>query len=580
MHPSRRFDVLEKLESRFLLSAAYPTVYEQYMVELYNWARANPSAAATKYNVALNEGPPDTAISADAKQPLAINPYLTDGARDFAQWMIDHDQFGHYVDGSNPQARMTSAGYSFGSSWGYGENLALYSSSGMPDQTTTVERHFSNLYTDLSIAGRGHRVNMMNPSWKEIGSGIASGPYNGWNTIISAQDFAYSGSGSFLTGVAYKDTSHDNLYSPGEQLAGVTVTAIRSSDNQMFTTTSWTSGGYTLALPAGTYTVWGSGGSLGGYVKFSDVTIGSINVKKDFRPDYVNSSTGPGTSPPTSNAFAFVAGGKLTVNGTSATETITLSLASGTLSVTRGEETLTFTASTVKSIVISAGNGNDTVTIGAGIIGASIYGGNGNDSITGGAGADMLKGDTGNDTINGGNGADKIYGGAGSDRLLGGSHADSIYGEAGADSLYGQNQNDFLDGGINADYLSGGKDTDTVDYSTRTASVFVELTNTSAQPTNKSGEAGENDNVLTDIENINGGTGSDRLIGSASVNEIRGNAGNDTLYGLAGADQLFGGDGKDRFFAIDSTRDKLDGGAGADIASIDTSDVLTSIESH
>ena len=36
---------IESLEFRTLLSAVYPSASEQYMVELYNWARANPGAA-------------------------------------------------------------------------------------------------------------------------------------------------------------------------------------------------------------------------------------------------------------------------------------------------------------------------------------------------------------------------------------------------------------------------------------------------------------------------------------------------------------------------------------------------------
>src|SRR5437879_1696599 len=70
----------DTLESRHLLSAVYPTPYEQYMVELYNQARANPDSVALRYGVSLNEGIAAGTISSAAKQPLAINPNLTDGA--------------------------------------------------------------------------------------------------------------------------------------------------------------------------------------------------------------------------------------------------------------------------------------------------------------------------------------------------------------------------------------------------------------------------------------------------------------------------------------------------------------------
>ncbi len=591
--------LVELLENRRLLSAVYPTTYEQYMIELYNWARANPNDVATKYNVALNEGSPWMPISSDPKQPLAINPNLTDAARNYCQWMIDNDQFGHTVDGSNPQARMSAAGYEFTGSWSYAENLALYGSSIVVDQKFAVDQEFSNLYTDQSIPDRGHRVNMMNPVYKEVGSGIAAGLYTSWNAVISGQDFATSGTSSFLTGVAYTDNVQANdFYTPGEQMAGVTITAIRDSDGETFTTTTWSSGGYTLALPAGTYTVWGGGGTLGGYVKYTNVVIGTENVKRDFRPDYVNSVAGPGAAPQAEPDFAQLASGVLSISGTSGNDTFSLSVSESLLSVTRNGETLQFTTSAVTRIVLACGDGNDVVTLGAGVIGASIRGGNGNDSIRAGTGADTIRADAGDDTIFGGagsdriyggdgndsltgeNGADRIWGGSGNDKLLGGSHNDILYGEAGNDSLYGQNQNDLLDGGVGADYFSGGRDIDTVDYSSRTTGLFVELAKRSDLRTGRSGEAGENDNVLTDVENILGGSGNDRLIGSSAANIIRGNAGNDTIYSGGGRDSLFGGNGKDRFFSLDSAITHLEGGDGTDIASVDAADILASIEIH
>jgi hypothetical protein len=47
---------LEFLEPRQLLAATFPTAYEQYLVELINRGRANPTAEATRYGTDLNEG--------------------------------------------------------------------------------------------------------------------------------------------------------------------------------------------------------------------------------------------------------------------------------------------------------------------------------------------------------------------------------------------------------------------------------------------------------------------------------------------------------------------------------------------
>ena len=69
----------EPLESRTLLSAVLPSNLEQYMLELMNRARANPSAEAARYGIDLNEGLPAGTISAAPKlrakpsSPLAQN---------------------------------------------------------------------------------------------------------------------------------------------------------------------------------------------------------------------------------------------------------------------------------------------------------------------------------------------------------------------------------------------------------------------------------------------------------------------------------------------------------------------------
>ena len=66
------------------------------------------------------------------------------------------------------------------------------------------------------------------------------------------------------------------------------------------------------------------------------------------------------------------------------------------------------------------------------------------------------------------------------------------------------------------------------------------------------GEAGEGDNIATDVESIVGGSAGDTLTGGAGNETLIGGAGNDTLSGLAGDDVLDGGAGADH----------LDGGAG------------------
>jgi Ca2+-binding RTX toxin-like protein len=143
---------------------------------------------------------------------------------------------------------------------------------------------------------------------------------------------------------------------------------------------------------------------------------------------------------------------------------------------------------------IQTGDQDDTVTLSVGIPGR-LSGGNGNDKLTGGAADDVLRG------------------------------------EAGADTL------------------AGGDGRDTADYGDRTNPVTVSLDGVAGD-----GEAGENDNVAADVENVAGGSANDTITGGDADNGLYGNAGNDTISGGNGNDVLDGGPGDDL----------LDGGIGAD----------------
>jgi hypothetical protein len=292
--PDRSHNLAEPLEPRLVLSAVYPTNYEQYMVELINRGRANPAAEADRYGIALNEGvPADETISTAPKQPLAINPYLTDGARDHSQWMIDNDVFSHTgANGTSPGQRMGNAGYTFRAPYTWGENIAWRSFSGSSADSSLIAQLHKDLFVDSGITDRGHRTNLMSPHFKEIGSGFVSGGFSRYNAGMLTTDFAGSSGNSFLTGVVYVDSvKKDAFYTPGEGMPGVTITAKRAGDNALFSTTSWSSGGYTLQLPAGSYNVTASGGALAQSL-ISTVTISSENVKADFVP---------GVTPPATN---------------------------------------------------------------------------------------------------------------------------------------------------------------------------------------------------------------------------------------------------------------------------------------
>lgn len=276
----------ERLENRRLLTTAFPTPAEQYMVELINRARANPLGEAVMDGINLNEGLASSTITPDPKQPLAINPNLVSSAEAHDQWMLANNTVSHDENGVTPATRMQNAGYVFTPPSGSGENIAFRGSSAVPPLYQTVAQEEKDLFVDSADPARAHRLNLLNPLFTDVGVGVAAGALEGFNAVLSTQDFAFSASsGPNLTGAVYTDARiHNNFYDPGEGIGGVTVTATRILDGATFSTTTWASGGYTLPLPAGVYTVAAASPTLGGTVTANNVAVTLFNVQQDFTP--------------------------------------------------------------------------------------------------------------------------------------------------------------------------------------------------------------------------------------------------------------------------------------------------------
>jgi Ca2+-binding RTX toxin-like protein len=515
---SIRVSPIDSLEPRRLLAAVAPTTYEQYMLELVNRARLDPVAEATRNGISLTEGLPSGAISTAAKQPLAGNFNLNDAARTHANWLISNSLFQHSgLGGSNAQQRMAAAGYVFSGTYGSAENLALTLGSSLGDITSRIETLFRNLFVDNTVVGRSHRTNLLNPSAEEMGSGVSHGnyTYNGgsWYGIVANQNFAYTAGNPFITGVAYTDLIRaDNFYTPGEALPAVTIKAT-SADNSVYTTTSNDAGGYSLRVPTGIYTITATWN--GKVINYQNVVVGAENVKRDFKQANFAVATNPPTNPvPPTNLNATLSNGLLSVNGTSAADTIEIVREGANFKVRVGNLTGSYASSLVNQIYVDARAGDDFVSFGEDVIGATVVGGEGDDTVLGTANADTLYGNDGDDSMSSGGGNDFIYGGAGddnintgsgrnyaygedgNDRLNGSGGVDKLYGQGGNDRLYGQGGDDFLDGGSNVDRLYGGIGNDT----------------------------------------LNGGSSNDRLYGEG---------GNDLLIGFKGNDCFRGGVGYD-----------------------------------
>ncbi|HET6246574.1 MAG TPA: CAP domain-containing protein [Tepidisphaeraceae bacterium] len=293
-----------------------PTDYEQYVLQLINRARANPNNEVTRLSgmtwgddpalvpgtaypqpqtPSLNEGLPVGTISSAAKPPLAFNTDLIQAARDYSNTLLSNNQnLTHTYNGTSPTSRDQADGYNGQA----GENLALTeSSASLPIGTGVAESLHNNLFIDNNTPGRGHRLNLMDSTsgYREIGIGLgssstyaASGSLP--NAVLMTEDFGVPASNNnpILLGVVFNDVAKTNFYAPGEGLGGVTILATPVIAGTPQSTTTWSSGGYSLQLAPGTYIITATGPF--GTVGLGDETLATDNVELDV----VNPAPEPG----------------------------------------------------------------------------------------------------------------------------------------------------------------------------------------------------------------------------------------------------------------------------------------------
>ncbi|MDP7142065.1 MAG: hypothetical protein QGH69_02010, partial [Alphaproteobacteria bacterium] len=221
--------------------------------------------------------------------------------------------------------------------------------------------------------------------------------------------------------------------------------------------------------------------------------------------------------------------------------------------------------------VFRGGAGNDT-----------LFGGGGNDTLDGGAGIDLadysgasqgIKADLAALTVD--SGVDNIDTLIDIEIIKGSGFNDTIRGNALDNTFFGGDGNDTLAGLQGDDTLIGNGGNDFVDYSARTVSVVVDLSDTP----NGDGfiqtfvTGGESD-YLKGILSVIGSQVNDTITGDEQSQVLMGEAGNDTIYGLDGDDTIDGGDnndtlvgglGEDTFLGSNGL-DTVDGGDGNDTA--------------
>jgi Ca2+-binding RTX toxin-like protein len=237
----------------------------------------------------------------------------------------------------------------------------------------------------------------------------------------------------------------------------------------------------------------------------------------------------------------------------------------------------------------------------SGDAGDVLDGGPGNDVLHDGNGSDDLSGGDGIDTVdafdlepqtitldgisNDGIAGEKdnyrsdienVIGGDSDDHIVGSAAANRLEGGDGTDILEGGGGADVLVGGQGADELRGGADFDRVEYPGTPATDDDENQTITIDDAANDGIAGEEDNVRTDVEDVDAGPGNDRITGSAGANTLMGGDGNDDLTGGGGVDTFFGGAGADTLHARDGLPERVDCGPGGSTAIVDTTDTVLS----
>ena len=322
----------EPLETRQLLSGTAPTDAEQYMLALINRTRANPAAEGQRL-VSLAKSDPllhqatsgedlglflRTISSYLPEPPLAFDLRLIDAALAEDASMLALDAQRHSPPGFlyNPSVAADTDGqpyFAIGSGgWATGENIFAYSADVAQGSATAYADYFeAGFLLDWGNPDFGHLKNLLAPGpsgantsggvypFNIVGVGLVAGtPASPSPTGLDVgpqlvtQEFAWRQGSAYLAGTVFRDQGGTGSYLPGEGFGGVTIAAVGTAGQGTFRVQTWPSGGYSLALPPGTYQVVASGGGLA-QAASTAVTIGRDNVGWDVV------ATGP-PAPPTS----------------------------------------------------------------------------------------------------------------------------------------------------------------------------------------------------------------------------------------------------------------------------------------
>ncbi|MDQ3239595.1 MAG: CAP domain-containing protein [bacterium] len=138
--------------------------------------QANPAVLGVSYNITPQEIVNQTNDwrGKSGLNALRLNGPLSVAAQLKGQDMLEKGYWAHVSpDGKAPWYWINRAGYNYLRA---GENLAK----DFRDTTSTVNAWMNS---------PGHKANILNPNYKDIGIGVVSGPFNGYDTVIVVQMF-------------------------------------------------------------------------------------------------------------------------------------------------------------------------------------------------------------------------------------------------------------------------------------------------------------------------------------------------------------------------------------------------------
>lgn len=227
-----------------------PTAEETLILEYINRARADPAAEARRILESGERIPSDVDKAMFEREmaalppapPLVFNLQLLDAARKHAHYMILNEQSHDQVEGR--------PGFT-GKSMGDRIRAAGYRGSSMAENAFKTARNAWNSHVAFEVdwgpggaggmqPGRGHRVNIHNPGYRELGAGAV--PHGSQFSVI--HNFG-SRKVRLAGGVAYFDKNNNGFYDIGEGRGGVGISVQGGGAVK-----TWDSGAFALEIPS------------------------------------------------------------------------------------------------------------------------------------------------------------------------------------------------------------------------------------------------------------------------------------------------------------------------------------------